>query len=196
MAGKQDNGSYTVKQAMHLAWLREQASTPWVLEGFAGEGRLWRSCWSGVNGATIDLDVNKAQHAAEARKRWAVYHGDTEHVLQGGWMGHQVFDAVDLDAYGSPWKFLRAWFHGERKYAARTTIFLTDGYGHVRNVASVDRCLFPGAPLGRMRISVDGYREQVFHQIGNWGAGRFDVVDLETKRSRQMLLHRLVLDYV
>lgn len=125
--GKRDNGSPLLKQQVRREVRERFTSPPSVLELFAGEGMLRRSSWDGCPGATMDKDPVKVGRAAADSPTWATYEGDSERALLSGWMGHHPWDVVDIDAYGSPWPFVRAWFLSARERAPVTWLVLTDG---------------------------------------------------------------------
>lgn len=124
---KRDNGSPRLKQQVRREVRERFTLPPSVLELFAGEGRLRRSSWAGCHGATMDMDPAKATQAATDSPTWATYEGDSERALLTGWMGHHPWDVIDVDAYGSPWPFVRARFLSERERAPVTWLILTDG---------------------------------------------------------------------
>lgn len=152
-----DNGSFAPKARLRVELLAA-LGRPRVLEGFTGEGRLYRACWSGCAGATIDKDEGKARDAARERPTWAVYQGDTRNALRAGWMAHVPFEVVDLDAYGSPWGFVQAWFASSRARAPLTHILLTDGYMVNACTAMPCRVLFPGFGAGDTEIRDRAHR--------------------------------------
>lgn len=146
-----DNGSHAAKTILRQ---RVLAATPGarVLEGFTGEGRMYRSVWcDAAAGATIDILQAKARDAARERPAWAVYRGDTEKALRAGWAGHVPWEIVDLDAYGSPWPFVMAWFESRRLRAPTTTLILTDGYMRQASMANPCRALFQGQRPARVK---------------------------------------------
>lgn len=178
-AGKQHNGSFGAKQLLRRQ-IREQAGEgARVLEGFAGEGRMYRGCWHGLRGACIDIAEAKASAAARERPHWACYRADTEKALAAGLGSLQRWDVVDLDAYGSPWKFLRAYLTSRRLFAPVTHIVLTDGYMVQRNSTNPCQALFPamkgqaeessgGKRLTRMNIERDEYLEIAAARVQGW----------------------------
>ncbi len=141
------------------------------MEGFAGPGRLWRSCWLGFRGLTIDLDLDKATKAAEERPGWTVYCGDTLKCLAEGIGASTRFDVVDLDCFGSPWSFLEAWMKSKRLRAPETYIVLTDGYMSRRSLSSPCKALFPDVEKGqRVSTTVDLYLSTAQDRIDEWAS--------------------------
>lgn len=193
--GQKDNQSSEVKVRMRRRLVQRMrlSSADRILEGFAGEGEMWRRVWCDFRGATIDRDEDKARLAAERRRGWAVYCGDTIRALRAGWMGHEAFRVVDLDAYGSPWPVLRAWFQGERTRAPETAILLTDGYGIHAAISSPCGVLFPERKQGERRdVSPAEYLAQVDQRIGTWaGEAGLEVTREDPLTDRHMLFHLL-----
>lgn len=187
-----DNGSGWAKRRLRLQTVGAALPRLRVLEGFAGEGELYRTVWEGAAaGAAIDMDPDKAALAATERRRWAVYCGDTEKALASGWMGHVAFDVVDLDAYGSPWPFLRAWCASERERAPETTLFLTDGYMSRASLAPPCRALFPGMGKARMQVPAAEYRATVSARLREWAPAGYNLEVVRSVANRKMHLHVL-----
>jgi hypothetical protein len=187
-----DNGSFTPK-ALLRSELRRELGSPTVLEGFTGEGRMYRAAWEGLRGATIDKDEAKVRDAARERPTWAVYQGDTERALRAGWMAHHPFEVIDLDAYGSPWPFVRAWF-APRARAPRTVLVLTDGYFGQVSMSHPCKVLF-GADTTRRVLDLVAYREIVARRLAEWASPvRVRVSAFDTIRSRRVALHTVRLD--
>ena len=165
---QRDNGSFVAKARQRLVIAATLPASARVLEGFSGEGRIWRAAWSGFDGACIDKVEAKARDAAAARPRWACYSGDTERALLAGWMGHVPFDVVDLDAYGSPWPFFLAWCRSTRERATVTHVFLTDGYMDHADFTPRCRALFPSELGKRGDMPREVYLEHVRHAMDHW----------------------------
>lgn len=146
------NSSLRLKQTLRLQATRDLPSSARVLEGFAGEGGMYRSCWARFAGACMDNVAHKAAWAARTRPNWTCWEGDTLKALEAG-MFPEPFDVVDLDAYGEPWPFVRAWATSSRQFATVTHLFLTDGYRRQRNLAAASRALWgddrPSSHRGR-----------------------------------------------
>ena len=94
--------------------------------------------------------------------------GDTLRALCGGFLASVPFDVIDLDAYGSPWAFLRALLVTPRTWAPSTWIVLTDGYFAPRGMADADKTLFPGMKVGAVGTSLDGYVDTARARIREW----------------------------
>ena len=88
---------------------------------------------------------------AEARKLLPPKEGwGLTAALRGGlWVG-RAFSIVDIDCYGSPWRFLAALFcHGSRALTDPCVVVLTDNYMGNRNLSHEDLTLGfrkPGTP--------------------------------------------------
>jgi hypothetical protein len=187
-----DNGSGIAKQRLRAEMCRDLPADAQILEMFSGEGYLYRSIWHRWRGVTIDLDIDKARQAAKERPRWACYRADSLRAVRGGLAAEIPFAIVDIDAYGAPWKFLRAWMLSERVRAPRTLLFLTDGWSH--HAINVDRTLFEDFYEGQ--VTTEMVREQVPRKLAEWGrehrvlAKIIRTVQTRTRDSgRQMLLH-------
>lgn len=167
---QRDNGSGVAKARLRSRLAASLPADARILEGFAGEGHLYRVCWRPFGGATIDRDDAKARASAIERPSWAVYRGDTEKALLFGWLGKQIFDVVDLDCYGSPWLFVRAWFLGVRARAAVTTLILTDGYLARASLSWLDATLFGGAKRMRQNVSPQLYHETAAAKLSSWAS--------------------------
>lgn len=137
-----DNGAWVAKQALRVAVAAVRAGP--VLECFAGEGRMWRACYTDRRGLTNDKDPLKARSAARERLTWGVYSGDTERMLRAGWGAETPFGIFDVDAYGEPWPFVRAWYDSARVRAPVTELVLTDGYMTQASLSPLSRTLFGG----------------------------------------------------
>jgi hypothetical protein len=181
-----DNGSGVAKQRLRAEMCRDLPDDAQVLEMFSGEGYLYRSIWHRWRGVTIDLDIDKARQAAKERPRWACYRADSLRAVRGGLAAEIPFAVVDIDAYGAPWKFLRAWMLSERTRAPRTLLFLTDGWSG--RPINVDRALFGEKFEGQ--VTMEMVREQVPRKLAEWGADHdIRARILRTVRAQQMLLH-------
>lgn len=156
-----DNGSWIAKQALRARVAAVRAGS--VLECFAGEGRMWRSCWFDRPGLTNDRDRLKALDAARERQGWGVYSGDTERMLRAGWGAETPFGIVDVDAYGEPWPFVRAWYDSRRVRAPITELVLTDGYMAQASLAPLSRVLFGGR--GRERHASREVEQRAHRQV-------------------------------
>lgn len=185
---KKDNGSGIAKQRIRLDVAQQLEPDAQILEGFCGEGQMFATCWGMFRGATMDRDEMKIAEATRRRPRWACYIGNTENALRDGWMGHVPFDVVDLDAYGSPWPFVRAWALSTRRRAASTTMILTDGYMRRASLAMPCRALFPGHK-GRMDVSPALYHEAVLARLAEWSSPWGALHLRRSVRDKRMVLH-------
>jgi len=189
---KRDNGSAAAKAKFRNAVARSLPDEARILEGFAGEGRMYRACWSAFSGATIDKNETKARDAARARPTWAVYSGDTERALWAGWMSRVPFDVVDLDAYGSPWPFVRAWFDSERTRAPTTHLVLTDGYMRQASMAPPCRALFPNRKGQRFDCRPEMYHSAMVDRLAEWsGDAGLRAELVRSVKDRNMVLHQI-----
>jgi len=167
----EDNGSFIAKQRARLRLVREIQPDARIFEAFAGEGRLYAGAWSDFGrGACIDKDEAKCRDAARQRPTWAVYRGDSERLLLAGIGAGVAWDVLDLDAYGSPWPFLRAWFRSTRERAGVTHVLMTDGYCARVGLATACRALFPERKGLRRDTSVPVYFESVHARVSEWAA--------------------------
>jgi hypothetical protein len=113
-----------------------------ILETFSGEGLMYDGCWSMFSGACIDSDAAKARDSARSRPRWRTYCGDTGRALSAGWLSSVAFDVVDIDPYGEPWPYVRAFFDTERAMPDQWWLILTDGYWPQMNRSGMSKTLF------------------------------------------------------
>lgn len=167
---KVDNSIASVKIWVRLQAVKHLPRTARVLEFFTGDGVMHEFCWSHFAGATIDKDSKKSAIAASERPTWAVYEGETEASIGGGWMSHVPWDVIDIDAYGSPWPFLLAWARSDRARARETVIVLTDG---IMSRSAIVRCKVLNqssdgcSHLGS--VTREGYMSQVNARLAIWG---------------------------
>lgn len=183
-----DNGAGSAKIRFRLQATRHLPDTALVLDVFAGEGLMWRRCWQRFHGATLDVMAAKVRRAAKERQAWACYRGDALRALRAGWMGHVPWDVIDLDCYGSPWRFVRAWMLSPRARAERTVVILTDGYSQ-RPIA-IDRAIFGAGYNGQ--VTTEAIREVLSRRLPEWGeAQNLAARVTRTARCRSMLLHQL-----
>lgn len=121
-----------------------------VFDMFAGDGLMYRSCWSSAGrGATCDLEESCCAVAAKERPAWTVLKVNVERALRFGLWKDRAFSIIDIDCYGSPWKFFAAMFARRRELADPCTIVLTDHYMWGRNLSHEDKTLGfrkPGTP--------------------------------------------------
>ena len=143
--GRNEKGKYRNKHGEFKARVRrlvplEPDSD--VLELFAGDGVLYRAVWHAAGrGATCDLEDSCVRLAARERPHWTVLKANADRVLRGGLWLDRPFDVVDIDCYGSPWKFLAAFFCRPRALPPVCHLFLTDNYMINRNLSHEDLVL-------------------------------------------------------
>lgn len=196
MSRKQkDNGSYSVKQRQRLAKTSGLTADTRVFEGFCGEGRIYRGAWCRFErGVCLDKVESKVRSAAFERPGWACYQGDTERAIIGGLAADVQFGIVDLDAYGSPWPFLRAWMTSDRDHAPLARVFLMDGYMSQASISRSCRALFPERAGQQGDTPPEYYLERVKSRLAEWGRERGLVAsELETVKHARMRLHYLEL---
>lgn len=167
---KRDNGSLGAKVKVRKAVMTRGAS---VLEFFAGSGAMYRHVWSAASfGACMDIDEAKVQAAAYEREAWACYHGDTIRAVLHGFMGHVPFDIVDIDAYGSPWVGVEAWFRSKRERAPVTTLVVTDGTWSKLGMSGLPKVLLASRDEDRKNgWTVERYFERVHSKLDLWALG-------------------------
>jgi hypothetical protein len=187
------NGSGIAKQRLRQQETRDLPRTVLVLEGFAGAGELYRTCWSGWRGYCLDERDDVIRRAAIERPDWGCYQGDTERALRFGFMAHVPFGVVDLDCFGSPWRFLVAWLESDRERAETTRLFLTDGHMAKVGICATEKTLFPGLTGDNMRgMSHEEYLQTVDMRLAEWGekAG-LSLIRHRTIKDKNMRLHYL-----
>jgi hypothetical protein len=190
-----DNGSVYAKLIMRQRIRRKLGPDARVLEGFAGEGRIFRACWAGLAGVCFDEDRNKVTAAARERPGWTCYETETERALEYG-LAPYPFDVVDLDPYGSPWRFVRAWATSDRGFADRTDLVLTDGYFGQSSLAAPNRLLFPehAGSDARITISASFYLERVRARLDEWtDSNGLQVERIRSSISRHMVFYHAVI---
>ena len=113
-----------------------------VLDLFAGDGLMFRRLWCRAGrGACCDKDRSCAELAARERNGWTVLRCDVDAALRAGLWRDRCFSVIDVDCYGSPWKFLAAMFSRPRELASPCTLILTDNYMSNRNISRDDYAL-------------------------------------------------------
>lgn len=121
-----------------------------VLEVLAGDGRMFTHCWKSAGcGATMDIEISCCELAAKERTGWAVVKCNAETAMRSGIWRERAFTIVDVDCYGSPWKFVAAFFLCRRSMPDSWTLVLTDHYMLKRNLSHEDKVLGfrkPGSP--------------------------------------------------
>lgn len=107
---------------------------------------VWRCAGSG---ATTDIEQSCASQAARERPAWTVLKCNVERALRGGVWKERLFSIIDVDCYGSPWRFLQGLFLHRRALADPCHLILTDHYMGNRNISHEDKTLGfrkPGTP--------------------------------------------------
>jgi len=188
-----DNGSKIAKTKLRR-WVFElvgPAAT--VLEAFAGEGGMYRALWSEARrGLTMDKDPVKVRDASKERQNWAVYKADSERALWAGIGGDFPYDIVDIDAYGSPWPFVRTWFESERLRANPTWLILTDGYMRRASLAAPCRALVPDKKIKKQDMPANVYKQHAEARLNEWCANaglKYEWV--RSVADKRMVLHLL-----
>ena len=184
------NGSFTAKQRVRLRVRKHLHPNATIFEGFAGEGRIYRGCWAGYSGMCIDIDKTKAGAAAVERPRWTCIAGDTEKALKAG-IASAPFDVVDLDAYGSPWKFVAAYLGSVRQFAATTHLILTDGYMVGGRGLKACKALYPDG-IART-LSQDNYLEAAAKRFEVWTPAELSFEWAGTSVHSKMAMHHIIL---
>lgn len=143
-----------------------------VLELFAGKGAMFRHVWSRAHfGACMDVEPEKVAAAAMEREGWACYKGNAIRALEHGFMGHVPWDIVDIDAYGSPWEAVRAWFTSARDRATTTTLIVTDGVWSKFGVGGIPKVLTTHDKEDRKNgWTIDMYFERVRSKLDLWAS--------------------------
>lgn len=167
MLKKRDNGSMGAKIKVRRAVMFDGAT---VLECFAGQGAMYRHVWNSASfGACMDYERSKIIDAAGERECWACYVGDSIKAIRHGFMGHVPFDIVDIDAYGSPWETVHAWFISSRRRAPVTTLIITDGVWAKVKIAGMPKILLASASEDRLNgWNRDRYFERVMTVLDQW----------------------------
>lgn len=164
-----DNGSPLLKQRVRHQVVADHGAPSAVLECFIGEGALYQTCWRGaVAGVAMDMVADKVRAAAAERPHWLVACTEVEGAIQNGIGRYTPFDVVDVDAYGEPWPYVRAWMISRRLRARRTVIVCTDGYMAQRSIAPASKTLF--GVKGRITVTDDDYLETAQARCSGWAA--------------------------
>lgn len=121
-----------------------------VFDMFAGDGEMFRRCWRAAGrGVTCDLEDSCLAIAAKERQTWTVLKVNVERALRAGIWKDRAFSIIDIDCYGSPWKFLANLFMNRRPLADPCWLVMTDNYMGNRNLSHEDLTLGyrkPGTP--------------------------------------------------
>lgn len=111
-----------------LARMSAAEVAPVIMETHGGYGKLYAACYADIaRGVVFDKDADKAERLAWQRPSWAVYQADCEAALSHGAGGHLTITALDIDAYGSPFETMVAYFESKRNFAARLWMVVNDG---------------------------------------------------------------------
>jgi hypothetical protein len=122
-----DNTTLKLKVSLRANLLRE-VENPIVLETHGGLGSIWRRCYSHLEGGiVIEKDPIKAEALASQRLNWAVYECKAESALQSGLGRWLPINFVDIDPYGDPWPFIRAFFESARPFPPVLGVAVNDG---------------------------------------------------------------------
>lgn len=139
-----------------------------VLELFCGEGFMYADAWFKAGaGACMDNQTAAVDRAAWQRARWTVLQVGVEKALRFGVWRERAFSIVDIDCYGSPWKFLAQLFFRPRALAPVCHLILTDHYMAHRNISKEDATLLfrkPGSPEQYVR-SVEALLEKLLPSL-------------------------------
>lgn len=122
-----DNSTYTLKTSLRIKTL-VHVPQPIVLEAYGGWGKLFLSCYYGLQGGVVfEKNPAKADYLARQRPTWAVYEADCVQAIAGGAEGHLPVNFLDLDPYGEPWPALNAFWKSERPWPELLAIVVNDG---------------------------------------------------------------------
>lgn len=164
-----------------------------VLECHAGVGLMWRRVWHRFHGVAIEQEEDLAQQAMAQRTahgdRWTVYQGDSLRLIECGSFASLAFDAIDIDPFGSPWKWVKAWGTTERNRAPVEYLVLTDGYASRRALAAQDQTLFGKRP--RQNISWEEYLDTIDQRLSEWFPGA-EVSRASYRPGGMMMCHHLL----
>ena len=128
-----------------------------VFDVFAGDGLMFAEAWRGAGrGATMDLEPACVARALRERPGWSVLRGNVERALRAGVWAGRPFSVVDVDCFGSPWRFVAGFFQHERALADPLKLVLTDNYMKNRNLSHEDKTLGYRKP-----DTVEGYLRRV-----------------------------------
>lgn len=143
--GRNQKGQYKNKHAAFKVKVRRLvpcSSDDDVFDMFAGDGVMFRRCWSFASrGATCDLEESCVRQAAIERIGWSVLQVNVERGLRAGLWKDRAFSIIDVDCYGAPWKFLANLFMYRRPLANPCWLVLTDNYMIGRNLSHEDLIL-------------------------------------------------------
>lgn len=113
-----------------------------VFDVLAGDGEMYRYCWhQSGGGVCLDKIEHCTSRAAMERPGWTVIRCDAHKVLRAGAWRRRPFSIVDVDVFGSPWRWLHELFRTRREIADPCRLILTDHYAHNRNISAEDSVL-------------------------------------------------------
>ena len=129
-----DDLTFWKKVNLRQRLLRDIAD-PVILETHGGRGKLYSACYSCVErGMVIEKNLEKAERLARQRPTWRVYQADSASALRLGLGRTMPFNLLDVDAYGSPWETIDAFFASERVRVPKLWLVATDGLRKVTTV--------------------------------------------------------------
>lgn len=122
-----------------LRRLMEIGSVPFVLDAYAGYGRIWAQCYRDFDGVAIEKVEEKCYALASMRPTWPVYCTDSPSAIKQGILSRFPINFVDCDTYGAPWEAIETFFASmghqgqewgvEPVFQPRLDIVATDGGG-------------------------------------------------------------------
>jgi hypothetical protein len=121
-------GEFEQKRRLRLQALADMLETPVVLEAYGGNGLVYSACYRHIEkGVVFEKNRRKAEVLARQRDTWAVYCGDTVHLLAAGLGSHLALNFVDIDARADPWPAIEAFLTSERPKPELVQLVVTDG---------------------------------------------------------------------
>ena len=151
--GRNEKGKFLNKHLSFKAKVRRFlncTASDDVFDMFAGDGEMYRRCYGKAkSGVTCDLEDNCIERAAMDRPRWICLQVNVEKILRAGLWRDRPFSIIDIDCFGSPWKFFAGLFKFRRSLANPCRLVLTDNYMTHRNLSHEDLVLEfrkPGSP--------------------------------------------------
>ena len=127
---QRDNTTEGSKIALRRGVLSLLSDNPFIVEAYAGLGRLYSRCYLGKPGACVDKDESRVEALACDRPEWITICGDNAALLKAGLLSDRAVDLWDLDAYGSPLHCTEGILSKGRTFPAVSFIVATDGIGH------------------------------------------------------------------
>ena len=122
---KKDNSTIRHKILLRQKLLSE-FDDPFILEAFAGDGRIYENLYKGFGGIAIEKDFDKIIKVP--RPGWILYNADNNVILGSKLLSIYDVDFIDLDAYGDPWLAIQSLMDSEYfKIKKRLGIVVTDG---------------------------------------------------------------------